>query len=76
MRAIVCPAYGAALDLRDIDPPPLGPTQVRIRVAAAGVNFADTLFIQGKYQEKVAPPAMPGKGGTLPDAPGTYIFQR
>ncbi len=27
-------------------------------------------------QEKVAPPAMPGKGGTLPDAPGTYIFQR
>lgn len=60
MRAIVCPAFGAALDLRDIDPPPLGPTQVRIRVAAAGVNFADTLFIQGKYQEKVAPPLIPG----------------
>lgn len=60
MRAIVCPAYGAALDLRDIDPPSLGPTQVRIRVAAAGVNFADTLFIQGKYQEKVAPPLIPG----------------
>lgn len=60
MRAIVCPAYGAALDLRDIDPPLLGPTQVRIRVAAAGVNFADTLFIQGKYQEKMAPPLIPG----------------
>jgi NADPH2:quinone reductase len=33
---------------------------VRIREAAAGVNFADTLFIQGKYQEKVAPPLIPG----------------
>lgn len=60
MRAIVCPAFGAALDLRDIDSPPLAPTQVRICVAAAGVNFADTLFINGKYQEKVEPPLVPG----------------
>lgn len=72
MRAIVCPAHGAALDLRDIDPPPLGPTQVRIRVAAAGVNFADTLFIQGKYQEKVAPPLIPGMelAGTIMELGG------
>lgn len=60
MRAIVCPAFGAALELRDVDSPPLAPTQVRIRVAAAGVNFADTLFINGKYQEKVEPPLVPG----------------
>jgi NADPH2:quinone reductase len=60
MRAIVCPAFGAALELRDLPSPPLAPTQVRIRVAAAGVNFADTLFINGKYQEKVAPPLVPG----------------
>lgn len=60
MRAIVCPAFGAALELRDIDRPALAPTQVRIRVVAAGVNFADTLFITGKYQEKVVPPLVPG----------------
>ncbi|MGE5516017.1 MAG: NADPH:quinone oxidoreductase family protein [Bacteroidota bacterium] len=60
MRAIVCPAFGAALELRDVASPPLSPGQVRIQVAAAGVNFADTLFIAGKYQEKVAPPLVPG----------------
>lgn len=60
MRAIVCPAFGAALELRELARPDLAPNQVRIRVAAAGVNFADTLFINGKYQEKVAPPLVPG----------------
>lgn len=60
MRAIVCPAFGAALELRDVASPSLSPGQVRIQVAAAGVNFADTLFIAGKYQEKVAPPLVPG----------------
>lgn len=60
MRAIVCPAFGAPLELRDLPAPPLAPTQVRIGVAAAGVNFADTLFIAGKYQEKVEPPLIPG----------------
>jgi NADPH2:quinone reductase len=60
MRAIVCPAFGAPLEVRDLPAPVPGPGQVRIDVAAAGVNFADTLFIAGKYQEKVAPPLIPG----------------
>jgi NADPH2:quinone reductase len=60
MRAIVCPAFGAPLEVRDLPSPALKPGQVRIAVAAAGVNFADTLFIAGKYQEKVAPPLIPG----------------
>ncbi|MCR6632659.1 MAG: NADPH:quinone oxidoreductase family protein [Magnetospirillum sp.] len=60
MRAIVCPAFGAPLEVRDISAPVLMPGQVRIDVAAAGVNFADTLLISGKYQEKVAPPLVPG----------------
>jgi NADPH2:quinone reductase len=60
MRAIVCPAFGAPLELRDLPSPALQPGQVRIKVAAAGVNFADTLFIDGKYQEKVEPPLVPG----------------
>lgn len=75
MRAVVCPAFGAALELREIDQPPLGPTQVRIRVAAAGVNFADTLFVNGKYQEKVEPPLVPGMelAGTVTEL-GAAVF--
>ncbi|NFV81366.1 NADPH:quinone oxidoreductase family protein [Magnetospirillum aberrantis] len=75
MRAVVCPAFGAALELREIDPSPLGPTQVRIRVAAAGVNFADTLFVNGKYQEKVEPPLVPGMelAGTVTEL-GAAVF--
>ncbi|AVM75821.1 NADPH:quinone oxidoreductase family protein [Magnetospirillum gryphiswaldense] len=60
MHAVVCPQFGAALELRELPPLSLAAHQVRIRVAAAGVNFADSLFIQGKYQEKVAPPLVPG----------------
>lgn len=60
MRAVLCPAFGAPLEMADLPSPPLGAHQVRIRVAAAGVNFADTLFIAGKYQEKVEPPLIPG----------------
>lgn len=60
MRAVICPAFGAPLELGDIPSPTLKPGQVRIAVAAAGVNFADTLLIAGKYQEKVEPPLTPG----------------
>lgn len=42
--------------LDHIDCPEPGPGQIRIRVAACGLNFADLLMMQGKYQEKVAPP--------------------
>ena len=38
----------------------MGPSEVRIAVHAAGVNFPDTLIIQGKYQFKGTPPFIPG----------------
>lgn len=60
MQAVVCPAFGAALEWRDVEPAPLSAGQVRIQVAAAGVNFADSLAIAGKYQEKMEPPFTPG----------------
>lgn len=60
MRAIVCPAFGAPLELVHLPSPPLLPAHVRIEVAAAGVNFADTLFIAGKYQDQASPPLIPG----------------
>jgi NADPH2:quinone reductase len=36
------------------------PGEVRVAVHAAGVNFADLLMVQGKYQEKPALPFSPG----------------
>lgn len=62
MRAIVCTTLGGPhlLQLQTLpDRSPTG-TEVRIRVAAAGVNFPDTLIIQGKYQFKAQPPFVPG----------------
>src|SRR5699024_5222774 len=41
--------------------------EVRIEVAAAGVNFVDALFVAGTYQIKVPPPFTPGSefAGTI-----------
>lgn len=62
MRAIVCREWGGpeTLRLAEATPPPLQPHEVRIRVRACGVNFADTLMIAGKYQVKPAFPFTPG----------------
>lgn len=62
MRAIVCTALGDAsnLALEEVPEPTLPPAGVRIRVRAAGVNFADNLLIAGKYQLKLPPPFIPG----------------
>jgi NADPH2:quinone reductase len=62
MRAVVCTALGdeTGLTLAEIAPPSLGADGVRIAVKAAGVNFADTLLIAGKYQERQTPPFTPG----------------
>lgn len=62
MRAIICRQHGGPenLELADLPEPDPGACGVRIRVAAAGVNFADTLMLKGQYQEKVALPFTPG----------------
>ena len=69
MRAVICRAWGGpeTLAVEDMPLPEPGPDQVLIDVAAAGVNFADTLMIAGKYQEKPAFPFSPGLeiAGTL-----------
>lgn len=48
------------MHLVELPDPPLGPKEVRIAVKATGVNFADALLMQGKYQEKPAFPFAPG----------------
>jgi NADPH2:quinone reductase len=62
MRAVLCRTRGGPDDLtiEDIAPPSAGPGQVVIAVRAAGLNFADTLIIAGKYQERPAYPFSPG----------------
>ena len=62
MRAVVCSEF-APIDQLTIeerpDPTP-GPGKVVVAVRAAGVNFVDGLFVQGKYQIKPPLPFTPG----------------
>jgi NADPH2:quinone reductase len=62
---MICRQWGGPQDLKleDVAPVPLKAGQVRIRVKAAGVSFATTLVIAGKYQRR--PP--------FPFAPGTEV---
>ena len=62
MRAMLCKEWGKAesLQIGALEEPVLTPGKALIEVAAAGVNFADTLMIAGKYQEKPAFPFAPG----------------
>ncbi len=62
MRAVQCTQWGGPelLKVVDVDLPDPGPGQVRIKVAAAGVNFPDLLIIQNKYQMQPPLPFTPG----------------
>src|SRR3954452_1632728 len=62
MQAVLCrdTAGSGSLELAEIDVPEPGPGEVRIAVAAAGVNFADSLMITGRYQERPPLPFPPG----------------
>ena len=52
MRAFQIDAYNQAPVLRTIAAPDPGPGQVRLRIAACGLNFADLLMMDGSYQER------------------------
>jgi NADPH:quinone reductase len=62
MKALICETLGPAdhLKLVEVDPPAAGPGEVLVEVAYVGLNFFDTLIIEGKYQVKPAPPFSPG----------------
>jgi NADPH:quinone reductase len=62
MRAILCRELSGVggLELAEVPTPEPGPAEIRVRVHAAGLNFADTLIIRGQYQEKPALPCVPG----------------
>jgi NADPH2:quinone reductase len=62
MQAIVCHELSgpAGLRLEELPQPRPGAGQVRIRVRACGVNFADLLITRGQYQKQAQPPFSPG----------------
>ena len=71
MKAIVCEAFGGpeVLALRDVpDPPPPGPEEIQLRLAARGVQYVDVLMLAGKYQFRPEPPFIPGS-----EAAGTVV---
>jgi len=62
MKALRCHAFGPVghLALEDVPSPLPGPRQAVVSIKAAGVNFPDTLIVQGKYQIKPELPFTPG----------------
>ena len=60
MRAMRVHELGAGLVMDDVPRPQPGPGQVLLKVHACGVNFADTLVVKGRYQEKPPLPFAPG----------------
>lgn len=62
MRAAVCAQYGppGVVRIGDQPSPAVAAGQVRVRVAAAAVNFPDVLLIAGQYQVTVPVPFVPG----------------
>ncbi len=62
MWAIICNAWGGTgeLEFKEIPEPGMIELGVRIGIKASGVNFADSLIIEGKYQVKPQHPFSPG----------------
>jgi len=62
MRAVVCRELGppSSLEVAEVDPPEVRAGGVIVDVEAAGVNYVDALFVQGKYQIKPPLPFTPG----------------
>ncbi|MDF1855234.1 NADPH:quinone oxidoreductase family protein [Pseudooceanicola sp.] len=56
MRALRISVLGGTPHLCDIPRPEVTPGQTLIKVAACGLNFADLLMIEGRYQDNPEPP--------------------
>lgn len=61
MKAVLCTRWGSPddLELAELPDPVAGRGEAVVKVAAAALNFFDTLIIAGKYQHKPAFPFSP-----------------
>ncbi|QDL90725.1 NADPH:quinone oxidoreductase family protein [Paroceanicella profunda] len=83
MRSARLHELGGALHIDTLPSPEPGPGEALVRVHACGVNFADTLMVRGRYQEKPPLPFAPGMevagevialgAGATGPAPGTRV---
>jgi NADPH:quinone reductase-like Zn-dependent oxidoreductase len=62
MRAVFIPKFGGAdvLEVREVPDPVPAAGQVRVRVKAAGLNFAEVMARQGLYPDGPKPPCVVG----------------
>lgn len=56
MRAFQLPQVDASPQMATLPVPDPGPGQIRVRIAACGLNFADLLMLKGQYQDTPQPP--------------------
>lgn len=83
MRAFQIIVAGQPPALTDLPRPAPGPGELRVAIAACGLNFADLLMIEGKYQDTPAAPFTLGMElagtvealgpGVTGPAPGTRV---
>ncbi len=80
MKAIVFERFGPAhevLQLRQLQLPPVGPGQVRVRMRASPINPSDLLTVGGLYGRLPALPATPGfEGVGVVDVAGPGLLAR
>jgi NADPH:quinone reductase len=79
MKALVCPSLGPAENLlvTEVEAPRAGDGEALVEVAYAGLNFFDTLIIEGKYQVRPKLPFSPGgefSGHVVALGPGAQGF--
>jgi NADPH:quinone reductase-like Zn-dependent oxidoreductase len=62
MRVVIIARHGGpeVLEVRELPDPPMAAGRVRVTVAAAGVNFADTMARTGIYPDAPKPPMVVG----------------
>jgi len=56
MRALQVIEIGRPPEVAEVAEPEPGPGEVRLAIEACGLNFADLLMVDGRYQERPEPP--------------------